>query len=237
MKKYQKGIVASILVLALILLNITSVFAAENYTVLKFRSRGPEVSKLQQALNSKGFWAGNVDGIFGPRTEKAVIAFQKANKILIDGIAGRQTQSLLYGVTASVLASRGTSLGSSSAMSTNLYWLSRIIHAEAGGEAYRGKVAVGNVILNRVASGDFPNTVKGVIFEYYKGIPQFSPVEDGTIYNTPSAESVQAAKDALNGIKPVGASTYFFNPDKAAGKWIVNNKTYVTRIGEHVFYK
>lgn len=236
MKKCKKRIVASILIVVLILLNITSVFAAENYTVLKFRSRGPEVSKLQQALNNKGFWAGNVDGIFGPKTEKAVIEFQKANKILIDGIAGKQTQSLLYGAAVSTLASRGTSSGSST-MSTDLYWLSRIIHAEAGGEPYRGKVAVGNVILNRVSSREFPNTVKGVIFEYYKNIPQFSPVADGTIYNTPSAESIQAAKDALNGVKPVGTSTYFFNPDKAAGTWIVNNKTYVTRIGEHVFYK
>ncbi|SCG83047.1 Spore cortex-lytic enzyme SCLE [Proteiniborus sp. DW1] len=230
MKIRKRGIVVLILVIVLILLNITSVFATENYTVLKFRSRGPEVSKLQQTLNNKGFWAGNVDGIFGPRTEKAVIEFQKANKILIDGIAGRQTQSLLYRTSAS----RGTNSGSSN---TDLYWLSRIIHAEAGGEPYRGKVAVGNVVLNRVASSDFPNTIKGVIFEYYKGIPQFSPVEDGTIYNSPSEESIQVAKDALNGVKPVGASTYFFNPDKAAGKWIINNKTYVTRIGGHVFYK
>lgn len=88
-----------------------------------------------------------------------------------------------------------------------------------------------------MASSDFPNTVKSVIFEYYRGIPQFSPVEDGTIYNNPSEESIQAAKDALNGVKPVGTAIYFFNPDKATGKWIVNNKTYVTRIGGHVFYK
>ncbi len=236
MKIRQKGIVASILVLVLILLNITSVFAAESNSVLKFGSRGPEVSKLQETLNNKGFSAGSVDGIFGPRTEKAVIAFQRANKILIDGIAGKQTQSLLYGASVATLASRGTSSGNS-AMSTDLYWLSRIIHAESGAEPYRGKVAVGSVILNRVVSSEFPNTIKDVIFEYYKGIPQFSPVEDGTIYNTPSEESIQAAKDALKGVKPVGNSTYFFNPDKAAGKWIVNNKTYVTRIGDHVFYK
>lgn len=240
MKIKQKGFVASVLVLLLILLNITSVYAAgsntESYTLLRFGSRGSEVSKLQQALNDKGFWAGTVDGIFGPRTEKAVISFQKANKIRIDGLAGNQTQSLLYGTTVSTLASRGTSVNRT-AESADLHWLSRIIHAEAGAEPYNGKVAVGNVIMNRVASTSFPNTIKGVIFEYYKGIPQFSPVADGTIYNTPSAESVQAAKDALNGIKPVGNSTYFFNPDKAEGKWIVNNKTYVTRIGDHVFYK
>lgn len=242
MKIHQKEIVALFLVVLLILLNITSVYAADDntnsYVVLRLRSRGPEVSKLQQALNNKGFSAGTVDGIFGLRTEKAVIAFQKANKITIDGIAGRQTQSLLYSAstTYSTTVSRGTSI-SRNTSSTNLYWLSRIIHAEAQSEPYKGKVAVGNVILNRVASNSFPNTVKDVIFEYYKGIPQFSPVAEGTIYNTPSEDCLQAAKDALNGIKPVGASTYFFNPSKSEGKWIVNNKTYVTRIGEHVFYK
>lgn len=119
----------------------------------------------------------------------------------------------------------------------DLYWLSRIIEAEAGGEPYQGKVAVGNVIMNRVHSSNFPNTVKGVIFEYYGSIPQFSPVADGTIYNTPSGDSIRAAQEALNGSKPVGNSTYFFNPSKSSAPWIVSNKTYVTRIGSHVFYQ
>lgn len=125
----------------------------------------------------------------------------------------------------------------SESQNPDLYWLSRIIHAESEAEPYTGKVAVGNVVLNRKASPDFPNTVKGVIFEYYKGIPQFSPVADGTIYNTPSQDSVRAAQEALNGARPVGSSTYFFNPDKSPAPWIVNNKTYVMRIGDHVFYR
>ncbi|WP_432666595.1 cell wall hydrolase [Wukongibacter baidiensis] len=224
MKIRKKSIVSITLILFLFLLPLTSAYAANYYPTLRFGSRGSEVSKLQQNLNNKGYWAGPVDGIYGSKTQNAVIKFQIANKITVDGIAGRQTLSILYS-------------GSSSSYSTNLYWLSRIIHAEASGEPYNGKVAVGNVILNRVKSGDFPNTVKGVIFEYYKGIPQFSPVEEGTIYNNPSAESIQAAKDALNGVRPVGSSTYFFNPAKSAGKWIVNNKTYVMRIGNHVFYR
>lgn len=119
----------------------------------------------------------------------------------------------------------------------DLYWLSRIIHAEAEAEPYLGKVAVGNVVLNRKASSSFPGTVKGVIFEYYKGIPQFSPVADGTIYNNPSGDSIRAAQEALNGARPVGSATYFFNPDKSAAPWIVSNKIYVTRIGDHVFYR
>jgi N-acetylmuramoyl-L-alanine amidase len=119
----------------------------------------------------------------------------------------------------------------------DLYWLSRIIEAEASSESYTGKVAVGNVIINRKNSSDFPNTIKGVIFDYYQGIAQFSPVADGTIYNTPSNDSINAALDALSGVRPVGSATYFFNPDKAAAAWIVNNKTFVERIGNHVFYE
>lgn len=134
------------------------------------------------------------------------------------------------------MASRGTSYNRSF-NSDDIYWLARIIEAEAGGEPYKGKVAVGNVVINRVLSSSFPNTVYGVIFEYYGNIPQFSPVADGTIYNNPSQVSIQAAKDAANGARPVGDATYFFNPSKAAGTWIVRNKTYVTRIGGHVFYR
>lgn len=122
-------------------------------------------------------------------------------------------------------------------LNPDLYWLSRIIEAEASGEPYIGKVAVGSVILNRAVSPDFPDTVKGVIFEYYNGIPQFSPVAEGTIYNNPSSDSIKAAFDAINGSRPAGTATYFFNPDKSSASWIVSNKTYVTQIGSHVFYK
>jgi len=235
MKKYLKRIVPIVLSL-LILFNITNVHAAQNYSNLKVGSRGEKVSLLQKTLNNKGFSAGKVDGIFGKNTRKAVITFQKASKIKVDGIAGKQTQSKLYEKSTNTTASRGTSL-SRNTNETDLYWLSRIIHAESQGEPYSGKVAVGSVILNRVASNEFPSTVKSVIFEYYQNIPQFSPVAEGTIYNTPSEESIKAAKEALNGKKPVGNATYFFNPKKAEGKWIVKNKTYVAKIGEHVFYK
>lgn len=210
-------------------------------STLKSGSRGTAVVKLQTALNNKGYSAGKADGIFGNRTYNAVVAFQKANGLTPDGIAGPITQTKLYlgSSNASVATTSASRGGTSSAqqMSTDLYWLSRIIHAEAEAEPYKGKVAVGNVIMNRVNSSSFPNTIKGVIFEYYQGIPQFSPVADGTIYNNPNADSIAAAKEALNGVRPVGDSTYFFNPQKSAGKWIVQNKTYVTRIGNHVFYR
>jgi len=234
MKIKAKRIVSIILILLFISITVTSSFAADTYVTLRYGSRGKEVAKLQQTLNNKGFPSGPVDGIYGKITEKAVINFQKANYLLVDGIAGKQTQSALY---SQPVSRGGLSSIRSNYTSEDLYWMSRIIHAEAEAEPYTGKIAVGNVVLNRVKSSSFPNTVKGVIFEYYRGIPQFSPVADGTIYNNPSSASIQAAKDAFNGVNIVGSSTYFFNPDKAAGSWIVNNKIYVTKIGNHAFYR
>lgn len=229
----QKKMIISILLILLLLTAIsTEVFASE-YKLLKFGSRGNDVIKLQRELQNRGYYNYNIDGIYGKITERAVINYQIDNKLRIDGLAGKETQSKLY---SSSSPSRGN--GSTTAYNADdIYWLARIIHAEAGAEPYQGKVAVGNVVLNRVKSKDFPNTIYNVIFEYYKNIPQFSPVADGTIYNTPSAESIRAAKDAASGVRPVGNSTYFFNPSKAAGTWIVQNKTYVVRIGNHVFYQ
>lgn len=199
---------------------------------LKQGSRGSEVVKLQNTLNSKGFTVGKADGIFGSRTHNGVIGFQKSNGLTLDGIAGPITQTNLYKTSS---ASRGVTAASYS--SDDLYWMFRIIHAESEAEPYSGKVAVGNVIMNRVKLSDYPNTVKGVIFDYWDGIPQFSPVASGTIYNNPNEDSIKAAKEAMNGLRPVEDCTHFFNPDKAAGSWIVKNKTYYTRIGNHVFYK
>lgn len=211
----------------------TPVLASEYSRTLQFTYRGEDVLKLQQALNQKGYYNYNIDGIYGKITERAVINFQIDHRIRIDGIAGPETQRTLYGNSK---VSRGET-SKKNYSSGDVYWLARIIEAEAGAESYQGKVAVGNVILNRVNSKDFPNTVYNVIFEYYGNIPQFSPVADGTIYNSPTQESINAAKDALSGSRPVGNSTYFFNPNKAAGAWIVKNKSYVSRIGGHVFYQ
>lgn len=233
MKNTQKRLVGFIIVVLLITLSTSGVFAASaTYPLLKYGSRGTAVVTLQKALITKGYLRGSADGVYGSMTKNSVVKFQTAKRIQIDGIAGNQTQTLLYAQPTTLSRSTTTTTAA-----TNLYWLSRIIHAEAEAEPYEGKVAVGNVVLNRVNSSAFPNTIKGVIFEYYQGIPQFSPVADGTIYNTPSAASIQAAKAALAGQRPVGAATYFFNPDKSAGSWIVANKTYVKRIGDHVFYK
>jgi N-acetylmuramoyl-L-alanine amidase len=119
--------------------------------------------------------------------------------------------------------------------SDDLYWLSHIISAESGGESLTGQIAVGNVVLNRVASSEFPNTIQSVIFDRTDGV-QFEPVSNGSIYDTPTALSVTAAKAALAGTRPVGRCLYFYAPALSQGIWINANRTYYTTIGCHRFY-
>ncbi len=120
--------------------------------------------------------------------------------------------------------------------SKDLYWLSRIISAESAGESLYGQIAVGNVVMNRVASKQFPNTVYGVIFDRVGGT-QFSPVSMGTIYNTPSARSVIAAKICLEGYSISDEILFFMNPRIATSNWISNNRPFAFSIGNHDFYK
>ena len=119
--------------------------------------------------------------------------------------------------------------------STDLYWLSRIISAEAKGEPFAGQIAVGNVVLNRMRSKQFPNTVKGVIFDTKYGT-QFSPVASGTIYNTPTASAVRAAKICLEGYSLSTKMIYFYNPSIATSSWIGRTRPYIITIGNHKFY-
>jgi len=116
-----------------------------------------------------------------------------------------------------------------------LYWLSRIINAESGGEPLNGQIAVGNVVLNRVKSPDFPNDIISVIFDREDAV-QFEPVENGTIFNTPSAQSVEAAIRVLNGDSVIGSALYFYAPALSQGVWINANRTYYRTIGCHRFY-
>ena len=116
-----------------------------------------------------------------------------------------------------------------------LWWLSRIISAESRGEPMPGQIAVGNVVLNRVADPDFPNTIYGVIFDRKHGV-QFEPVLNGTIYAEPTAEAVLAAKLCLEGVDISRGSMYFYDPVKAQSSWIGENCTYVMTIGVHRFY-
>jgi N-acetylmuramoyl-L-alanine amidase len=114
----------------------------------------------------------------------------------------------------------------------DVYWLSRIIHAEARGESLEGKIAVGNVVLNRVASPQYPDTIRDVIFDRAHGV-QFTPAATGAIYNTPSEESVIAAKIALDGGNTAGKSLFFANTAKC---WAAKARPFEMTIGNHYFY-
>jgi len=117
----------------------------------------------------------------------------------------------------------------------DVYWLSRIINAESAGEPMLGKIAVGDVILNRVASPNYPNSIYDVIFDTKWGV-QFEPTRNGAIYQTPSSDSTIAAKLCLDGAAVVGNCQYFFNPSIASSSWIAQNCTYYCTIGNHLFY-
>ncbi len=116
-----------------------------------------------------------------------------------------------------------------------IYWLSRIINAEAGGEPLQGKIAVGNVILNRVRSSQFPNTIYSVIFDKKFGV-QFSPTANGAIYKTPNAESIIAAKMCIEGYSLSTDVLYFFNPKTSPTNWISQNRQFAFKVGNHAFY-
>lgn len=116
-----------------------------------------------------------------------------------------------------------------------LYWLSRIISAESRGEPFLGQVAVGNVILNRVRDPAYPDSVYGVIFDRKYGT-QFTPSVNGTIYNTPTASAVEAAKVCLEGYSVSEKILYFYEPAIAVSSWIGKNRPYAFRIGAHYFY-
>lgn len=117
----------------------------------------------------------------------------------------------------------------------DLYWLSRLVHAEARSEPYSGKLAVANVILNRVKSDEFPNSIKSVIFDTKNGV-QFTPTVNGEIYRTPSDESTRAALEALNGNNNAKNIFYFFNPQKSPTNWIMRNRKFAFSISNHNFY-
>lgn len=140
--------------------------------------------------------------------------------------------------TRTVLLSRGTGTieaGDTYYNADSVYWLSRIINAESESESLGGKIAVGNVILNRVKSPDFPDSIYGVIFDSRWG-GQFQPAKNGTINNTPTAESVLAAKLCLDGASVAGSSLFFLNPAISTSFWMMENKSHVATVGNHQFY-
>ncbi len=197
--------------------------------VLRQGSRGGEVKEVQRRLKQWGYYSGAVDGIFGSATKKAVVAFQKKNGLTADGIVGKATYKAL-GMNDSYNALSGTTKPSAGYTSSDLYLMAKAIYAEGRGESYTGQVAIGAVIMNRVKSPSFPNSISGVI--YQKGA--FTAVTDGQINLEPNQTAYNAARDAMNGWDPTYGCLYYYNPAVATSAWIFNRKT-VTVIGKHVF--
>lgn len=204
--------------------------AARAATVLDVGSSGADVKKVQRKLIDWGYLDGTADGRYGAKTQAAVKAFQRKNGLSADGRVGARTAAAM-GVTLSGGASSGGSTAASaSIISADHRLLSKLVYAEARGESYKGQVAVAAVVLNRVASASFPNTISGVI--YQSGA--FTCVSNGTINNTPDATAIRAARDALNGWDPTGGCLYYYNPKKTNDKWI-RTRTVKTVIGNHRF--
>ena len=199
--------------------------------VLKQGSTGGEVKEVQRRLKMWGYYSGEVDGIYGSKTVEAVKYFQRKNGLTVDGIAGKATFAAL-GMNDSVkaLENDGGSGDGSNYTSSDLYLLAKCIYAEARGESYTGQVAVGAVILNRVDSPAFPNTIAGVIYQKNA----FTAVSDGQINLEPDQTAMNAASDAMNGWDPTYGCLYYYTPAVATSSWIFGRET-VTVIGKHVF--
>ena len=183
-----------------------------------------EIMTVQKKLKNWGYYGGVVDGVYGPATTAAVKWFQRKNGLTPDGVVGART--------AEKLGMQLSGSGGRSGTKNDVYLLARVVYGEARGEPYRGKVAVAAVVLNRVKSPNFPNTVAGVVYQKNA----FSIVADGQINLTPDAEALSAAQDALNGVDPTGGCTFYYNPKKTSNAYMLS-KTVVTVIGNHRFCK
>ena len=200
--KQLKKIAAAVLIAAMLGLLLPQI--GVNAEALKRGSRGDLVRQLQTRLRSWGYYSGTVDGVYGAKTESAAA------------------------LGLNLPSSKGG--GSAASSNGNLYLLARLVHGEARGEPYKGKVAVAAVVLNRVRSASFPNTIAGVI--YQSGA--FDAVSDGQINLAPDDESIRAARDAMNGWDPSNGCLYYYNPATATSRWMLSRPV-LLRIGAHAF--
>ena len=220
-----------LVILSMCLVLITGVsYAITNYIVIPnsqssvmFAATTSQNKLIQQRLKQWGYYNGAIDGILGPKSIAAIKRFQKNNGLVADGIVGPKTAEK---IGISISSSSTTSKQSSS----DLYLLAKCVYAEARGEPYQGQVAVAAVVLNRVKSPDFPNTISGVVYQPWA----FTSVNDGQINLEPNQTAYNAARDAMNGWDPTYGCIYYYNPSTATSKWIYSRKTVVT-IGKHVF--
>ena len=197
---------------------LTNFILPRTAPIALYTATSSENKKIQQRLKELGYYNGSIDGILGSQSVSAIKRFQRDYGLAVDGIVGSKTASAL-GLK-----------NSTSQSSSDLYLLAKCVYAEARGEPYVGQVAVAAVILNRVKSPEFPNSIAGVIYQPYA----FTAVADGQINLEPDETAYNAARDAMNGWDPTYGCLFYYNPATATSSWIYSRQTVVT-IGEHVF--
>ena len=216
--------------------------------VIQQGAMGDDVIELQSRLKYIGFYHGNIDGVFGWSTYWALRNFQNEFGLPVDGLAGATTKAKLVNAsknynsdsTQNTLApNNNTAQGKTTAANTpngfssnDIQLMANAVYGESRGESFTGQVAVAAVILNRVNSSNFPNTVSGVIFQP----GAFTAVADGQIWLTPNETAKKAVLDAINGWDPTGEALYYFNPATATSPWIWG-RPQIKRIGKHIFCK
>ena len=230
MKRHKKRLCA--LLCTILLLNTLVLGFAQSALAASYRQgdSGSAVTTIQTKLKRWGYFDGPVDGVYGSKTTKAVRSFQQKNGLTADGVAGPATLKAL-GMEQTSQNSGSSQTGSSGGnASGDVALLAKVISAEARGEPYDGQVAVGAVILNRIAHPSFPNTLAGVVYEP----GAFTCMVDGQIDQPIASSAYQAARDALNGADPSGGAIYYFNPVTATSAWIWS-RPLLTVIGKHRF--
>lgn len=214
---------AAQMTLAVITFCLCLYFARAGATEVGWGANGDAVRQVQQKLIQYGYLSGTADGVFGKKTYDAVVWFQRKNGLTVDGIVGKRTAAALG-------LSWNGSVSAASQNESESYLLGRLVHGEARGEPYIGKVAVAAVVLNRVKSASFPNTISGVIYQ----AGAFDAVADGQIWLTPDEDSLRAARDALAGWDPTGGCLYYYNPVTSTNEWIWTRQVQLS-IGKHNF--
>lgn len=231
MSKQRKKLILALAIVFAVNVFIISMAQSAAAELYKKGSSGATVTEIQTRLKEWGYYNGEVDGVYGSRTEAAVRYFQSSNGLSADGQVGNQTLAAL-GITPSDSGSSGggSSGGGGGDQSGDVYLLARLISAEARGEPYVGQVAVGAVVLNRVEHASFPNSIADVIYQ----TEAFTCVADGQ-FDQPIADSAyRAAQDALNGYDPSYGAIYYFNPATATSSWIWS-RPLIVEIGKHRF--
>ncbi|MFC7680494.1 cell wall hydrolase [Paenibacillus sp. GCM10028914] len=214
----QKWKVLSILIV-LLLVNTTTVLSnkAEAQIALKYGDVHRDVWDLQYRLRTIKLYSGSIDGHYGPGTKAAVIAYQKKYGMVPNGKTSLATWKSLKKVSMSKY---------------EVDMMSKVIYGEARGESYTGQVAIGAVLMNRFKSSQFPNTMKGVIYQKNA----FTVVTDGQFNLKPSQTAYKAALDAVRGVDPTKNALYYFNPKLTTSKWMLSRPRTV-KIGNHIFAK